>query len=73
MDESNRRDLLSLSSDLNHRNKVKRMTDYCQIFNDEEVPDPYYGGEVGFEHVLDLLEDGCSELLKSLAKDRSKL
>ena len=72
MDESNRRDLLSLSSALNHRNKVKRMTDYGQIFNDEEVPDPYYGGKAGFEHVLDLLEDSCAELLKSLVKNSSK-
>ena len=66
MDESNRHDLLDLSADLNHQNKVKRMTDYCQNFDDDEVPDPYYGGDAGFEHVLDLLEDGCSELLKSL-------
>lgn len=66
MDESNREDLLSLSSEPNYRAKVKRMTDYCQRFEDKEVPDPYYGGESGFEHVLDLLEDGCDELLKNL-------
>ena len=32
----------------------------------EEVPDPYYGGEEGFEHVLDLLEDACLGLLAEL-------
>jgi len=32
----------------------------------EEVPDPYYGGEEGFEHVLDLLEDACRGLLEDL-------
>ena len=31
-----------------------------------EVPDPYYGGEEGFEEVLDLLEDACSRLLRAL-------
>ncbi len=31
-----------------------------------EVPDPYYGGESGFEYVLDLLEDACEGLLKEL-------
>jgi protein-tyrosine phosphatase len=31
---------------------------------EKEVPDPYYGGEQGFENVLDLLEDGCAGLLQ---------
>lgn len=29
----------------------------------DEVPDPYYGGEAGFEQVLDLLERACDALL----------
>ena len=33
---------------------------------DETVPDPYYGGPQGFEHVLDLLEDGCEGLLAEI-------
>jgi len=32
----------------------------------EEVPDPYYGGEDGFEHVLDLIEQACDGLLAEL-------
>ncbi len=28
-----------------------------------DVPDPYYGGEHGFEHVLDLVEAACRGLL----------
>jgi protein-tyrosine phosphatase len=39
---------------------------HCRRFRSEEVPDPYYGGEQGFEHVLDLLEDACEGLLESL-------
>lgn len=31
-----------------------------------EVPDPYYGGDAGFEHVLDLLEQACDSLLNEL-------
>ena len=34
-----------------------------------EVPDPYYGGAEGFEHVLDLLEDACAGLLDRLARE----
>ncbi|NNJ14458.1 low molecular weight phosphotyrosine protein phosphatase [Pseudomonas putida CSV86] len=32
----------------------------------DEVPDPYYGGEQGFEHVLDLIEAACRELVSEL-------
>lgn len=31
-----------------------------------EVPDPYYGGPQGFDRVLDLLEEGCHQLLSRL-------
>ncbi|MGG7568106.1 low molecular weight protein-tyrosine-phosphatase [Rhodovulum sp. DZ06] len=33
-----------------------------------DVPDPYYGGEDGFDHVLDLLEDSCAGLLEKLGR-----
>ncbi|MBM3106592.1 low molecular weight phosphotyrosine protein phosphatase [Pseudomonas sp. V1] len=32
----------------------------------QEVPDPYYGGEQGFEQVLDLIEDACRKLVIEL-------
>jgi protein-tyrosine phosphatase len=32
----------------------------------DEVPDPYYGGEQGFERVLDLIEQACSALVIEL-------
>lgn len=34
----------------------------------DEVPDPYYGAESGFEYVLDLVEDACDGLIAHLAK-----
>ena len=46
---------------------VRPMLSYAQRFTETEVPDPYYGGEAGFEHVLDLLEDACSNLLDKLS------
>ncbi len=36
----------------------------------KEVPDPYYGGPAGFEHVLDLVEDACDGILDRLAQRR---
>lgn len=53
------------------RARVVMMTDYlrnerlAKIANGA-VPDPYYGGETGFETVLDLLEDACEGLLEKI-------
>ena len=33
------------------------------------MPDPYYGGDSGFENVLDILEDACQGLLQEVGKD----
>ena len=49
--------------------KLKLMMSYAQRFKEREVPDPYYGGPQGFEHVLDMLEDAAKGLLESLRKD----
>ncbi|MFG0254085.1 MAG: low molecular weight protein-tyrosine-phosphatase [Rhodopirellula sp. JB053] len=38
----------------------------------EEVPDPYYGGDEGFEEVLDMLEAGCPRVLESLTKTQKE-
>ena len=45
---------------------IKPLLSYSQVTNDINVPDPYYGGEKGFEKVLDLLEDACDALLLEL-------
>jgi protein-tyrosine phosphatase len=45
---------------------VEPLVRYCRRLNASEVPDPYYGGEEGFERVLDLLEDACEGLLLAL-------
>ncbi len=64
MDEQNVRGLLSLAPNEASKKKIIRMTDYLQKLSAEYIPDPYYGGAEGFEHVIDLLEDACDGLLK---------
>ena len=67
MDQSNLNHLDTLREDSTGEAKCMLMTDFCREFSGvQEVPDPYYGGEEGFERVLDLLEDACSELLNDL-------
>lgn len=71
MDDQNMRDLKALASNKQHVNKLSRMTDYCTQFSMNEVPDPYYGGDAGFELVLDLLEDACDGLINKLEGEQS--
>ena len=54
MDDQNYRDLIDISKTDEQIKKISKMTDYSLNFNYTEVPDPYYGGEEGFELVLDL-------------------
>lgn len=46
--------------------KISLITEFSSAFKGEEIPDPYYGGEAGFEHVLDMLEDACDGLINHL-------
>lgn len=48
------------------RGRILRLTHFCTLHDASEVPDPYYGGEAGFEQVLDLVEDACRGLLAQL-------
>ena len=66
MDEENLRDLQVMDKGKKYGGKLSLMTDYCQKITADEVPDPYYEGPEGFEHVLDILEDACDGLLKKL-------
>lgn len=70
MDRENYRDILALPPDGRYRSKVFMMTDFSENGYDG-VPDPYYGGPKGFEHVLDILEDSTKGLLNKVKKDLS--
>lgn len=69
MDDDNLAALIALSTEHN-RHKVKRFVSYCVKYKDSEVPDPYYGDAGDFEHVLNLLEDGCAEIVKGIRKSK---
>ena len=60
LDRSNLRDLLALAPDEEAAAKVRLLV------ADADVPDPYYGGDRGFENVLDMVEAACRELLDEL-------
>lgn len=66
MDEDNRRDVLALAPDDLAAQRVRSFATYCADPKVTHIPDPYYGGPEGFEHVLDLLQTGCRHLLAEL-------
>jgi protein-tyrosine phosphatase len=68
MDHQNIRALRRLAKSDEQKEKIRLMTVFSNAFDDGVVPDPYYGGDAGFEHVIDLLEDACENLYKSIGK-----
>ena len=66
MDDSNHRNLRALTTDRRHLDKIRTMMSYAPDLPEKEVPDPYYGGDKGFERVLDILEEACKNFLTTL-------
>lgn len=73
MDENNLREIRPYDRESQHGEKIRMFCEFCSDHEATEVPDPYYGGEQGFEHVLDLLEDGCRGVIEHIRKTREGL
>ena len=70
MDDDNYRDIISQARSNDQRKRVRCFTDFCTEHEETEVPDPYYGGDEGFEFVADLIEDGSAGIIAHLRKTR---
>lgn len=68
MDNSNYKDVLALAPNEEAKSKVKLILN--EIFPNEnvDVPDPYYGGQDGFENVFDMLDQACEEIARKLKR-----
>lgn len=67
MDEENYQNLSRQAHNESERQKIWRMADCFKRYKGHDsVPDPYYGGDQGFELALNLIEDGCQGLLEKL-------
>ena len=69
MDNSNFQNINDLKyrkslSDFASINKIQK---FRSFFEEAEVPDPYFGGDKGFDHVLDILEDSVSGFLEFIS------
>lgn len=66
MDQSNLSELQRRSPS-QYQDKLKLFMAYHPEFpSQKDVPDPYYEGKEGFERVLQLIEEGCDNLLQHL-------
>jgi len=68
MDNSNFNNVIDLKNRVKGSDfaKILKIQDFSSIFDEKEVPDPYFGGDAGFDHVLDILEDSVSCFLEHI-------
>jgi len=70
MDESNYNDILSLTQNDEDKKKVQLILNKIYPNQNMSVPDPYYGGEEGFENVFKLLDGACDKIIDELVYER---
>ncbi len=66
MDQSNLREVRSLARNEEQKEKVRLLMDYAPGHGANEVPDPYYGGDEGFDEVYSMLVAACEALLEDV-------
>jgi protein-tyrosine phosphatase len=67
MDRENLRAILAMAPDEAAANRVRLLREFDpDASGDLDVPDPYYGGDRGFETVLDQVQAACRGLLERL-------
>src|SRR5574343_43217 len=71
MDKSNLDNLRRMASP-EQQEKIRLFMDFARNFDDEEVPDPYYGLGHGFDLVLDMVEDASQGLVEAIRKELEK-
>ena len=70
LDAGHERALQAMARTDADRARIRMLRSYDPVAaEDLDVPDPYYGGEHGFEHVLDLVEAACAGLLAEVAAE----
>lgn len=68
MDRSNYRDILAQARNASDKNKVKLILDLAFPGEGMQVPDPYYGGNEGFQQVFEMLDLACGKLVEQAGK-----
>lgn len=67
MDSSNMENVLSLATTKADSAKVSLILDHIFPNENVDVPDPYYGGDLGFDNVYQMLDEVCTIIAKKLS------
>ena len=68
MDKSNYKDVIALAPNETAKSKVKMILNELYPEKNTDVPDPYYGGQDGFENVYNMLDQACDVIASKLLK-----
>ena len=49
-----------------HKSKIRRLLSFSKKYPNLDVPDPYYGGNEGFEENLDMIHDAVQNLVREI-------
>ena len=66
MDTNNYAHLISLADNKTERNKVRLILNEVNPEKFESVPDPYYGGDDGFQNIYNILDDACNKIISQI-------
>ena len=66
MDEHNYQKIISLAQNDDDKKKVKMILNEVTPAQNLSVPDPYYGGDQGFEEVYQMLDKACEAIANQL-------
>jgi protein-tyrosine phosphatase len=69
MDTSNYNNAIALVNDEDKKAKVQMILNLSHPGSNMSVPDPYFGGDEGFENVYQLLDHACDQLVKELESE----
>lgn len=71
MDRENLANVLKLAKAMKPTAQIRLLREFDEEGNgDQDVPDPYYGGAHGFEHVHDIVERACARLLEHIRQEQ---
>ena len=68
MDKSNYENVIQLAISDADKQKVKLILNESHPNENLEVPDPYYGGDDGFEKVFQMLDEACEIIASKIKK-----
>jgi protein-tyrosine phosphatase len=69
MDQNNYKDVIALARNENDKKKVNMILNMVEPGRHQPVPDPYFGGEDGFQAVHELLDEACEIIASKLKQN----